>query len=83
MRLQRNHTHASNVKQGTPFYVALEVTQHRRLHQGSDVYTFGVIMWELMMGCPVYIKRCGSGPFAAAAGSRHRLLNLRAVWIRM
>lgn len=56
--MHRNRSHASNVRQGTPFYTAPEVLRRGELRQASDAFSFGVVMWEVMAGRPVFTLRC-------------------------
>jgi serine/threonine protein kinase len=64
-RMQGNRSYASNVRQGTPFYISPETINQHRLHRSSDVYAFGVIMWEMMRGVPVYVT-CALPDYALA-----------------
>lgn len=52
--LNDGQTHFSNIRQGTPHYIAPEVVSQGLLSQAADVYSFGVIMWELVYGTPAW-----------------------------
>jgi serine/threonine protein kinase len=65
MRMVGKETHVSNIKQGTAFYTAPEVTMQRQLHLESDVYSFGVVMWEVLTGVLVSYPEYAS-PFVPA-----------------
>lgn len=43
-------SHVSNTKRGTPFYTAPEVTHAGNLTRFADVFSYGVLLWELYMG---------------------------------
>ena len=62
MRFKHGQSHQSNVKHGTPFYVAPEVRSQQRIGTASDTYGFGIIMWELMHGCNIFVAGCARPP---------------------
>jgi serine/threonine protein kinase len=35
-------------------YMAPELIHHRKFSRGSDVWAFGVILWEMLTGCSPY-----------------------------
>ena len=55
--LGTDNTHVSNFKAGTPLYVAPEVVLNNKVSQASDVYAFGIMIWEVCMGRRCYTLR--------------------------
>ena len=40
-------SHVSGVRHGTPLYIAPEILNNGKASKAADVYSFGVMMWEL------------------------------------
>ncbi|GLI71292.1 hypothetical protein VaNZ11_016413 [Volvox africanus] len=47
LRIDNDVTHVSNMYQGTTAFMAPELLLHGRVSKASDVYSFGILMWEL------------------------------------
>ncbi|PNG99656.1 Mitogen-activated protein kinase kinase kinase MLT, partial [Tetrabaena socialis] len=54
-RMEHQETHLSSCFQGTLTHMAPEVMMEGRISKAADVYSFGIVMWELF---------CASDPFA-------------------
>ena len=57
-RLPSGEEHAANMCVGTPFFMAPEVLALKHFYPASDVFSFGVTMWELMAGTAAFVKPC-------------------------
>ncbi|KAI8472037.1 MAG: hypothetical protein J3K34DRAFT_520076 [Monoraphidium minutum] len=67
VRMPEGASHISNLRQGTPFYVAPEVLHRGSVTKAADVYSFGVLLWEMYQGKPPY-RRSRQGGFALRRG---------------
>ncbi|KAG2491887.1 hypothetical protein HYH03_009839 [Edaphochlamys debaryana] len=47
VHMQAEQSHVSNTKRGTPFYTAPEVAHAGNLTRFADVFSYGVMLWEL------------------------------------
>ncbi|KXZ43489.1 hypothetical protein GPECTOR_89g509 [Gonium pectorale] len=68
LRLTGSRTHASGLYQGTPVYMAPEVAANGRVSPASDVFSFGVLLLELVMGmCTgALLEAAATAPLVAA-----------------
>ena len=50
LSINMNMTHISGVHHGTPFYIAPEILRQGKASKASDVYSFGIMLWEMLHG---------------------------------
>ncbi|KAG2453673.1 hypothetical protein HYH02_001886 [Chlamydomonas schloesseri] len=50
VRMAEDESHLSNLFQGTPYYCAPEVMLSGKIGKSSDLYSLGIMLWELQNG---------------------------------
>lgn len=63
---------------GTPRWTAPEVLDSRPYTEKADVYSFGIVLWEMLMG----EVRSGHGDFYTGVMPTYELLTFRLVRFR-
>lgn len=54
VRMRAGQSHVSNLAHGTPYYTAPEVHCNGNMTKAADIYSFGVLLWELFHHTPPY-----------------------------
>ena len=47
VKMSAEQSHISNMRRGTPFYTAPEVHYAGNLTKAADLYSYGVVLWEM------------------------------------
>ncbi|GIL70580.1 hypothetical protein Vretimale_3701 [Volvox reticuliferus] len=50
VRMSEGESHMSNLFQGSPYYCAPEVVLSGKVGKSADIYSFGIMLWELQNG---------------------------------
>ncbi|PNW77165.1 hypothetical protein CHLRE_10g425000v5 [Chlamydomonas reinhardtii] len=55
LSVKMENSHISGLRQGTPFYAAPELTTLGIFSRAADTYAYGVMLWELFWGRPIWV----------------------------
>ncbi|KXZ48633.1 hypothetical protein GPECTOR_26g536 [Gonium pectorale] len=69
IRMNADQSHISNMRRGTPFYTCPQILSRGNMTKAADVYSMGVMMWEMYHCCMSY--RSLANGFAARENFPH------------
>ncbi|KAG2440195.1 hypothetical protein HXX76_004307 [Chlamydomonas incerta] len=54
IKMNADQSHISNMRRGTPFYTCPQILARGNMTKAADVYSMGVMMWEMYHSCMSY-----------------------------